>query len=106
MNMLLKKATPLISVLVFSCASNTRPAAVDAKQVDDATGNYWSEKYSTGSGLRYVITFPKSYDTEIHTQYPVIMFLHSMEEWGHRCTGVVAESCRGRKRHRTLRFTE
>ena len=29
-----------------------------------------------------MITFPKSYDTEIHTQYPVILFLHSMEERG------------------------
>lgn len=82
MNMLLKKATPLISVLVLSCASNPETVVIDNKQVDETTGNYWSEQYSATSGLRYVITFPKSYDTEHDTQYPVILFLHSMEERG------------------------
>lgn len=71
-----------VSVIFISCASYPQKTIVEKTQVNEKTGNIWSEKYSTKSGLQYLITLPKSYDIEKENEYPVILFLHSMEERG------------------------
>lgn len=71
-----------ISVIFISCVSYPKKTVVEKTQINEKTGNIWIEKYSTKSGLQYLITFPKSYDIEQQNEYPVIIFLHSMEERG------------------------
>ena len=72
----------IIFVLLFSCVSYSKKIILENKQINEITSNFWSEKYSAKSGLQYLITFPKSYDIEQQNEYPVILFLHSMEERG------------------------
>jgi predicted peptidase len=71
-----------ISAVFISCVSYPKKPIVEKTQINEITGNIWREKYSTKSGLQYLITFPKSYDIEQQNDYPVILFLHSMEERG------------------------
>ena len=82
MKILLFVLIPVIPALLFSCVSYSKKSIIENKHINEITGNYWSEKYSSKSGLQYLITFPKSYDIDQQKQYPLILFLHSMEERG------------------------
>ena len=82
-------------VLVLSGCAHFGPLAdlPAERSTDPATGNFWEASYSEESGLNYIITFPAEYDStasggsgsggsENEPAYPLIIFLHSLEERG------------------------
>jgi len=75
-------ALALIPVLCFSCASFKKTELPTGYQINTITGNYWIAAFSEISGLNYIITFPKDYETDTKEKYPLIIFLHSTAEIG------------------------
>jgi len=75
-------AFALIILLFFSCASFKKTELPTDYQINTVTGNYWIAAFSKISGLNYIITFPKDYETDTKEKYPLIIFLHSTAEIG------------------------
>lgn len=92
---IMMKLTVLLPVMFFcitGCASFKQiPNLPEGKQMHIESGNYWRASFEPKSGLNYVITFPAaaaSSDSK-HELYPLIIFLHSLEERGNQINLVV-----------------
>jgi len=61
----------------------------------EQTGAYWQAAYTDCNGMAYLITFPASYEQSPNQPYPVILFLHSMAEWGEPIEAVIENTKQG-----------
>ena len=75
--------TVIFTLITFvSCTSFNKAQFNPEFQVDKESGNLFISRYSKKSGLNYIITYPKDYELHIDRKFPLIIFLHSMEERG------------------------
>lgn len=75
--------TMFFTLITFiSCTSFKKVQFNPEFQIDKETGNLFISRYSKESGLNYIITYPKDYELHIDHKFPLIIFLHSMEERG------------------------
>lgn len=82
----------VLSALV-GCAS-FRPAADLPLEASAAAGGRHVGHFSSQSGLNYLLTFPADYDANPSRAWPLLIFLHSLEERGERL-GAVIENPKG-----------
>ena len=69
------------TLLITACASFRRSSDVISDVLISAQGVPYKYMFCDDSGLNYLITFPKDYDSE-KKRYPLILYLHSMAERG------------------------
>ena len=70
----------IITLLLTACVSFRKSSNVGSSILLSDRGIPYMYMFCEDSGLNYLITFPKNYDSE--KQYPMIVYLHSMAERG------------------------
>lgn len=71
----------ITALLITACASFRRSSDVRSGVLISDQGVPYKCVFCDDSGLNYLITFPKDYDSE-KKRYPLIVYLHSMAERG------------------------